>query len=472
MIYGINNFIVKKNWFFLSICSIILGFFCSVSPFNTLACIFGLFFVYIFFKDVELTFLYLILYLLFQSVLTFNMEIVGIPEVLVTIVRRADEFIWLILVIIILLYRFKGDKWEVESTGLEMSALAFCLIGIVSALVNRISIFWAIISIFITLKGFFIYWIGKNLSYSEKDIIIYYKTLLNSLVVIFFIGLLQYIGLDIPFLPQQSRLGVRVASSIFGHHGIFGFVMAIGFSLSIGLFFAVHKKKWLVFSIIFFLGIIISSVRRSLIGVMLGVLFIFLNYRKLQIKKKYIYIGLILVVIFFGIFYNRFTKIVESTKVEYGNVAFIQPRYLLYYGAYKIFQNKPLLGEGPGRYGSYVSVITKSPVYREYGVNLSQFFTDTYWPFILGEYGIFGLILIFLILFMIFRHLWNLSKYSNIQPYLKGLIIGYNVMFIQYLIESVACQVYNSSLHAFLLFSGVGLLEHIVKQKSEADAKI
>jgi len=464
---NIINFLIGKKWFFISISSIILGFFCAINPLNTLICIFGLFFVYIFFKNIELTFLYLILYLLFQAALTFNMEVLGIPEILVTIVRRADEFIWLILVIIILLDRFRGDKWEVENTGLEKVALVFCLIGISSSLINRISIFWSIISIFITLKGVFIYWIGKNLSYDEKDIILFYKNFLKFLIILFFIGLLQYIGIQIPFLPQQSRLGVKIASSIFGHHGTFGFIMAVGFSFSLGLFLSMRKKRWLIYSIIFFVGIMLSSVRRSLIGVILGVLFVFLNYRKLKINKKYIYGGLILIVVFFGIFYNRFTKIVESTKLEYGDVASVAPRLMLYYGAYKIFQNKPFLGEGPGKYGSYVSVITKSPVYRKYGIYLTKFFTDTYWPCILGEYGIFGLVLILLILLIIFRHLWNILKYSNMQPFLKGLAIGYNIIFIQYLAESATSQVYNDSLPAFILFSGMGILERLIEREQK-----
>lgn len=461
----ISNFFINKKWFSVSIGSVIVGFLSAVSPLYTVVCVFGLFFTYIFFKNVEFTFLYLILYLLLQATLTFNMEISGISEVLVSILRRADEFIWLILVAVILLYRFRGNKWEVESTGLEIPALVFCLIGITSAFINRISLFWSVISIFITLKGVFIYWIGKNLNFNKGNIILYYKNFLNLLIIIFFIGFLQYVGFNIPFLPQQSRLGVKIASSIFGHHAVFGYMMAVGFSLSVGLFLGMRRKKWFIYSIIFLSGIVISSIRRSLIGVILGVLFIFLNYRKLKIRKEYVYVGLIFIVVFFGIFYNRFTKIFESTKAEYGDVSFVHPRYLLYYGAYRIFQNKPFWGEGPGRYGSHVSVITKSPVYRKYGIYFSRFFTDTYWPCIIGEYGIFGLVLIFMILLIMFKHLWRLLNFSNESSFLKGLAIGYNIIFIQYLFESISAQVYNDSLPAFILFSGVGILEQLIEKE-------
>jgi hypothetical protein len=463
---SISKILIKNKWFSVSVSSVIIGFLSAVSPLYTMFCLFGLFFTFIFFKDIELTFLYLILYLLLQSTLTFNMEMLGISAVFVSIIRRADEFIWLILAVIILLYRFKGDEWKVESIGLEMPALVFCLIGISSALINRVSIFWSVISIFITLKGILIYWIGKNLNYKEEDIVLYYKSFLNLLLIIFLIGLMQYVGLDIPFLPQRSRLGVKVASSILGHHGLFGYIMAVGFSLSVGLFFGMRKKKWLIYSIIFFSGIVISSLRRSLIGIIFGVLFIFFNYRKLKINRKYIYVGLIAVVVFFGIFYNRFTKIFESTKAEYGDVSSANARYLLYSGAYKIFQNKPFWGEGPGRYGSYISIVTKSPVYRKYGINLTKFLTDTYWPCILGEYGIFGLIIILLMLLIIFRHLWNLLQRTYISPFLKGLAIGYNIMFVQYFVEATASQVYNDSLPAFILFSGIGILEKLIEKKS------
>jgi hypothetical protein len=83
-----------------------------------------------------------------------------------------------------------------------------------------------------------------------------------------------------------------------------------------------------------------------------------------------------------------------------------------------------------------------------------------------------GVISISLILLIIFRHLWNLLKSTYIKPYLKGLIIGYNIMFVQYFIESFACQIYNSSLHAFIFFSGIGILENLIEQKEEQFNKI
>jgi len=457
-----RKFSFEENWTYLIFLTILLGISSALFPFYTLLSVFIIFFIFIFFYNINFAFLYMIFILMLQPVIAFNTAILGLPETIKVVVGGVDEIIWFIFFIVILLRKFNSEKWEVTTTNLELPALIFFCVGITSTLINKTSIIWSTISIILALKGIFIYWISKNLKYSANDIIIFYTNLLKFLVVVFIIGLLQYIGVEIPLIPQRFRLGVNIATSIFGHHAIFGFVMAVGFSLATGIYLSTRNKKWTMLVITFLTGIILSSVRKSLLGTLFGVLFVMLNYRRLKINKKDIYASLFALIVFFGSFYSRFSNIIEGTKSEYVSHAEINPRLWLYYGAYKILQKKPFLGEGPGTYGSYISVLKKSKIYAKYGINILDVYkTDTYWPYIMGEYGILGFISIITILLLLFKHLWSLSKINFENKFLKGIFIGYVILFVEYMFESLTMPVYNLSLTTFLLFGGIGILRSV-----------
>ena len=62
---------------------------------------------------------------------------------------------------------------------------------------------------------------------------------------------------------------------------------------------------------------------------------------------------------------------------------------------WRIFQDKPLLGVGPGRYGGSVSTIWDSPVYAEYGIRFPSEWagvvqSDVFYPHLLAEVGTLG----------------------------------------------------------------------------------
>ena len=264
---------------------------------------------------------------------------------------------------------------------------------------------------------------------------------------------------------SSERLGVKVARSIFMHHGVFGSLMAAGFALSLGLKLGTKKNKWLYIAFIMAFGLLVSTIRRSIIGIILGVLFIMLFYRKFKIPKKYVYSFIVVIILTFIIFHGRFSNIISGTEEEYG--ISVHPRYFLYYGAYEIAKNKPLLGEGPGTYGSYVSIVTKSKIYEKYKIPVEdKFKTDTFWAMILGEYGILGTIAFSLLLFTIFRNLLIFFPKNDNNPFLKGLYIGYIILFINYLVESSATAIYSRSLYAFILFGGIGLLNKTKIQRT------
>lgn len=69
------------------------------------------------------------------------------------------------------------------------------------------------------------------------------------------------------------------------------------------------------------------------------------------------------------------------------------------------------IGTGFGTFGNWVSGENYSPVYYKYGLEVVpglrpdfyDFIADTFWPMILGQFGIMGLILFFIIVFNIYK---------------------------------------------------------------------
>jgi len=453
----------KKSFFIFAFFLTALGIISAIEPSYTIIALSAFTILLLLISNPKEAFLIAGIFLIFQVAITRNMLILGTPEEMINLLKRADEVIWLLFIVYLLLQKYKSNTWRLEKTNLESIAIAFAFIGLLSTFFNHNSVLWSSISIFLALKGFFIYWISKNLSLNEYKVILFFKTILYILVLTAIIGIFQYLGVQIFTLPSNERLGVNVASSIFAHHGTFGSLMAAGIALSIGLKFGTKKNKWVYISSIMALGLITSTVRRSIIGLILGTLFVMLFYRKFRIPKKYVYFFLVIIILTPVIFFGRFSNIIKGTQEEYGIA--VHPRYFLYYGAYEIAKEKPLLGEGPGTYGSYVSIINKSKIYQKYKITvLDKYKADTFWPMILGEYGILGTIAFSLLLLILFRALLISFPKNDDNPFLKGLYIGYIILFVDYVVESLASPIYSRSLYAFIFFGGIGLLENFKKQ--------
>lgn len=124
------------------------------------------------------------------------------------------------------------------------------------------------------------------------------------------------------------------------------------------------------------------------------------------------------------------------------------------------------LGAGFGRFGSETASEFYSPLYLERGYQyiwgLSEaagndlFLTDTMWPAILGETGIFGFLAFLLALIAIFRRLRRLSVGS--VPIVRWLGLTGIAWIFQYLLESTGNPVFVSPPSYVPLFLLVGLL--------------
>lgn len=132
-------------------------------------------------------------------------------------------------------------------------------------------------------------------------------------------------------------------------------------------------------------------------------------------------------------------------------------RTVLYTTAADIAHQQFPLGAGFGRYGTFAAFTNYSPLYYDYGFPdvwglapiTGRFATDTFWPAILGEGGVLGLIgygggmLALAILLLRRLHLaYRLD--GAIDPRIRFVLAVAIAWWVEFLIESVAAPVYAS----------------------------
>lgn len=124
-------------------------------------------------------------------------------------------------------------------------------------------------------------------------------------------------------------------------------------------------------------------------------------------------------------------------------------RSVLTQTSFKIMKDYFPIGTGFGTYGSAVAGEHYSPVYVKYGfLQVHElggneqgwgFFSDTFWPIIIGQTGFIGIVCYVTVLVLLFMRILRLRK-RNIYAYVTGLFI-----FAYIMISSTSEPAFNNS---------------------------
>ena len=142
-------------------------------------------------------------------------------------------------------------------------------------------------------------------------------------------------------------------------------------------------------------GLLMSGNRKSLIALLLAMFFLRPPRR---VARMFGILRVPLLVV--GLLALGLSPIGRRTIAEYGRVE--QPRVFLYYGAGRIAADYFPIGPGPGTFATRSSMTNYSDLYARYnfkgkwGFNPEddvQFFGDTYWAPLIGQFGVVGLLL-------------------------------------------------------------------------------
>lgn len=142
-----------------------------------------------------------------------------------------------------------------------------------------------------------------------------------------------------------------------------------------------------------------------------------------------------------------------------------QARTALYQTSVLIARDEFPLGVGLGRYGSGLSRDPYSPVYARYGLDQidglspkhSSFVGDTFWPRILGETGVIGLIALLVFTVVLGAQVWRATRAQIPDGLARAFLLGTWMVFVAALVETLASSMFDSPPRIYLLFGAVGV---------------
>ncbi len=323
-----------------------------------------------------------LLLLPFQYMLSFVFY--SVSPIISKCINFADESVILtfasLLLINALAYRRSIDFKIYPFT---LCIFLFVVVAIFSMIFNSVGLLQGSSGIFEALKNILVLYIFASLEYSREEMIKLIKqlivigTIIGGFSVIFeALALLKGWGIGLFVLPEK-RMGLYRVFSFTGP-GTWNY-LAIYLTLLFFLANYVIKYKIGRQASIFalFAGIALTLSRQGWSS--FGVMGIFLN-KKLR--------GLALILILLA-GWLLVTQIDEFSPKYYF-------RGFTYVESLKILKKSPLLGAGPGMFGSTTASIWNSPYYKHWPhefrrMVLSMRSIDTFWASMWGEFGILGL---------------------------------------------------------------------------------
>ncbi len=407
-------------------------------------------------------------------------------------VKRTDELaIAAIGAVAFVRYRpWQAWRWSLLREG---GIALFVLAGVVGSLLNAVPVtIWAP-ALALVMKPIAVFYIAMWLPIERRAFLGAARVVLVIGAVVAVLGLIEAIdpaGFQRAIgLPEHVRPRGILPSikSVFTHPAIHAWFMSF---LAIFSFIAyVHlRARWmLVAGFVFGVSVFLTARRRA-IGAMvaaLGGAFVWSIRRPERLVTELrrwapVFVATALMVVAFipglvGLYDRTVSAYLPGETPEPTEGVVGQPlpddedrrtapaRVALYVGSLEIARDHFPLGAGMGRYGSWMSRVEYSPLYSEYGLNRvpglrasnSQYATDTFWPMVLGEFGVIGGLGYVAFLAGVGLPLWALGRRLT-DPVAATFVVGSLAVLTAAVIESTATPMFTSPPRSYLLFATVG----------------
>lgn len=275
--------------------------------------------------------------------------------------------------------------------------------------------------------------IGKSSSKFNKQIIANSITIITALL--FFALICNFFFRFFP--TQEIRFGIPIQKLFFSHSGYLASCAILLFVITLYLYETITMPFVYIFMQLF---IVVSTLRYKAIAC--AMVFLLIYYVKILRKSSFKWYHWLIFIFAFGLFGW------DQIALYYGAGALNNARGALTINSIRIARNLFPFGAGFGTYGSYMTRIYYSSYYYKYGLsgiwgltpnsqNFS-FFSDTFWPMILGQTGYLGLICY---LFMLVCFVKQINKLKVVS---KTAYISCFCVLIYLFIESTSSSAFVS----------------------------
>ena len=317
-------------------------------------------------------------------------------------------------------------------------------------------------------------------------------------IAILLIGLVQFVSpsiareiLQLPPLVQQ-RGSLQVVSSIFTHPALYGWLAAF---LALFAFarFTVLREWWaLALAVALGAASVLSGRRTPLVGIVAGI--VVATARQFvdgAARMRTLATATVLFVVLAAVSLPLLGAFYQTTISDYleppellaevfaddpdaAVIAPMAPRTALYVASVAIARDHLPLGAGLGRFGSHMSREEYSPVYATYG--LDQVYglkadetiavTDTFWPMILGETGVVGLLAALTFFTILGVQIWRAAG-EPLPGTLRAFVLGVLLVYVETLVRSLTSPVFVAPPIAYIAFAAFAMALGVTRDPAD-----
>jgi len=347
-----------------------------------------------------------------MSILFYFLVFENILERFIPIMKYSDEVLALFSLAVLIIY-LPRVKLTWIHVGIISSIILTVLVGVIS---NFISGVWmpsiAIWKDILAINKFFLVYLFGSIVLQRGIPIRNFQRLVTFsriyLVVLFFFGLLsQFVDLG---MTREKRYFIKSFTFLYSHET---FLVSVVVAL-LAILLVQGDQKNRPYIILGFIVLIFTMRSKAIVFMMVVVgLNIFLRkhsrYNRdlfFRHHKNKLYI---LVFIIFGIT----IFLLKDKLMLYLSFGITAARPALYFVGIEIVKDLFPFGTGLGTFASYLSTAYNSPVYAQYGIqnvtglNIETNFvyvSDTYWPYIFGQFGALGALLYFTAILFVYKN--------------------------------------------------------------------
>ncbi len=431
----------------------------------------GLFFLSLFAARPRLTLCLFGVFILFQWIIVNQAGGKTAPAGLA--VTFLDEAVILVLAAAVAVNALAARR-RIPVTFLLFGLAGLVVTGVLGSLVGKTPVVIALSSALIYLKGFFLLFIFAAFSYPETFLKRAVKLFGVLTLVILLLAAADFINpagfrrLAGNVVEIDYRVGLPSLQSVFIHPGLFGWYCAFAGLYAFAFWLTRRRLKYLAFTFLCLIGVA-ASMRLKPLGAVAAAGAAGLFFYSARAKVAIVTATLVLALVFLIVFSHRITGVVREQVEEYRNP--LKPRTVFYRTSIDLAEKHFPLGVGFGRFGGEIAARYYSPVYLEYGFPRmhglwpdGRFLTDTFWPMVLGELGVFGLGFYLAICLYLVALLRKACRVVT-APCAQAFVLGTAMVFIEGLVESLAEPVFVKPPAAYFIFAAVGISWSLLRRQ-------
>jgi hypothetical protein len=397
--------------------------------------------------------------------------------------RHVDEILVPILFVAALLRTRPWQRGLIEPLR-EGALLVLFVAGIGSSLIAGVPSSVWLLDLFLLLKTFAFLYVCLWHDFNARDLRQLYPLVLGlGLVVLALVpfeyanpaAFRQVLNLSDISVPREGLPSIK---SLFYFPVLFAWFSAfIGLYLFAG-YVVLRRPILLIGAALFSVGTVLAGRRRAIAGVgaaLAGGIAVFADrtrsWRAVARAWWPAVVGAALVALaFLPSLVGLADLTIDSTQTS--DIASPDARIALYSTSVLIARDDFPFGAGLGRYGSGVSRDPYSPVYAQYGLDKidglspthSSFVSDTFWPRILGETGVIGLVALVVFTVVLSVQLWCAARSPAADGLTRAFLLGTWMVFVQAIVETLASSMFDSPPRIYLLFGAAAVSLSLARQ--------